>query len=301
MATAQKQAPSLSIDEMVDYLNEETFVVLDIETTGLSPAKGGYLIEVAAVRVEDGEITDEYEALINPGVKIYGKTIELTGITNEMVEGQPTYGEVLPELFDFIGDAVVVAHNSQFDWNRFLLHYFEKLGYYPANPAICTSRLFQKLYPERRKQKLGYGLSELVKHYDVPFNEDEHHRALVDTIGTAKAFIKMREEALKTNKKPNLVFKKKLKKREKEKETNITIQSANYWEKTFGTKTMKRIYVRFEDQLKQFGTVFYDIPSKRWYIKEYHQPIDLKRVEELVLETLQVETLEEYLNSLRNR
>lgn len=302
MATATKQPASLSIEEMMSYLNEDKYVVLDIETTGLSPAKGGYLLEVAAVKVEKGKITGEFESLIDPGVKFYKKTIELTGITNEMVQGMPTYGEVLPDLFDFIGDAVVVAHNAQFDWNRFLLHYFGKLGYYPTNPAICTKRIFQKLYPERLKTKEGYGLSSLVTFYGVPFNEDEHHRALVDTIGTAKAFIKMREDALKQ--KPstnvNVIFtKKKVQKREKDKVTDVKIQSARYWEKTFGTRTIKRIYVQIEDAMKQFGTVYYDIQSRKWYIKEYHSPIDLNHVEKLVLEHLKVDTLEDYLNGLR--
>lgn len=302
MATATKQPPSLSVDEMMELIKEDKFVVLDIETTGLSPAKGGYLLEVAAVKVENGKIVDEFESLINPGIKFYKKTIELTGITNEMVADQPTYGEVLPDLFAFIDDAVVVAHNAQFDWNRFLLHYFGTLGYYPLNDAICTKRIFQKLYPERRKTKQGYTLSDLVQFYDVPFDEANHHRALVDTIGTAEAFIKMREDALEKAVQPiNAIFtkKKKIKVREKEKATNLLIQSARYWEKTFGKRTLKRIYVQIEDDLKQFGTVYYDVPSRRWYVKEYHQPIDLEHVETLVLEHLKVESIEEYLNGVR--
>lgn len=301
MATATKQPKSLSVDEMMSYLREDKYVVLDIETTGLSPAKGGFLLEVAAVKVENGKIVDEFESLIDPGVKIYKKTIELTGITNEMIAGKPTYGEVLPQLFNFIDDAVVVAHNAQFDWNRFLLHYFGKLGYYPTNPAICTKRIFQKMYPDRRKTKEGYGLSELVSFYNVPFDEADHHRALADTIGTAKAFIKMREDANK--KKPNVsvIFKKKTKKREKAKVTDVTIKSARYWEKTFGTRTLKRIYVQIEDTMKQFGTVYYDIPSRQWYIKDYHSPIDLDHVEKLVLEHLKVDSIEDYLNGLRRR
>lgn len=303
MAVAHKQPKSLSVEEMLEHLNEDKFVVLDIETTGLSPAKGGYLLEVAAVKVENGKITEEFEQLIDPEVKLYGKTISLTGITNEMIVGQPTYGEVLPDLFDFIDDAVVVAHNAQFDWNRFLLHYFGNLGYYPLNPAICTKRIFQNLEPERRKTKEGYGLSELVKFYDVDFDENTHHRALADTKATAEAFIKLREDALERKpSKVNLVFtKKKTKKRERDKVTDITIKSVSYWEKTFGTRTMKRVYVGFVDAARQSGNVYYDIPTRQWYIKDYHSPIDLENVEELVLKYTKSDSMEAYLNGLRER
>lgn len=303
MTTATKQPKSLSVEEMLECLDADHYVVLDIETTGLSPLKGGYLLEIAAARVEKGVITDVFEELINPGVKLYGKTISLTGIDNEMVQGKPTYQEVLPKLFDFIGDSTVVAHNAQFDWNRFLLHYFGKLGYYPTNSAICTKRLFQHIAPERKVTKEGYSLSDLVVHYQVDFDEANHHRALDDTIATAKAFIKMRDVALKRDlTQVNTVFKKKsTKKREHNKVSDVRIKSARYWEKTFGNKTLQRVYVQFEDSQKQFGSVFYNIPTRSWQIKEYHQPIDLKAVETLVLIYVKADSMEDYLNTLREK
>lgn len=301
MTIGTKQPKSLSIDEMFEELSGNDFTVLDIETTGLSPHKGGYIIEIAAVRIKDGKQVDQYETLVDPKTKFYGKTIELTGITNEMVQGKPTIGEVLPDLFEFIGDSVIVAHNSQFDWNRFLLHNFSLIGLYPTNNAICTRRLFQAIEPERRKMKQGYGLSELVVHYGVDFDEANHHRALDDTLATAEAFIKLRKDALergRTKKSTFLTLKMKTKKREKEKVTDIQVKTVRYWEKTFGKRTLKRVYVNFEDSNKQFGNVYYDIPTKTWYVKDYAYPIDLTVVEEHVLNKVGKESMEEYLNDM---
>jgi len=298
MATRVKKVESLSVDEMLGCLNEEEYVVLDIETTGLSPNKGGFLIEVAAVKIVNDEVVDTFSELINPGVKIYGKTIELTGITNEMVEGKPTYEEVLPRLYEFMGNSVIVAHNSQFDWNRFLLYYFATLGYYPSNNAVCTKRLFQKLEPERRVLKQGYGLTELVRHYNVEFDEMDHHRALVDTQATAEAFIKMRKDAIDRGlvKTPTIMYTVKSTKEESKMVTNVTIKNVRYWERKFGKKMMKRVYVNFEDNDSQYGTVYYDLMNSTWFVKEYWREIDLKAVESLVLKKVRKDSIEDYVS-----
>src|SRR5690625_3934279 len=115
-----------AIKKEIEQLKNPHFVVIDIETTGFSPDKGGRIIEIAAVRVVHGVIKDKFHTLVDPQLKIPAKITRLTGITNEDVKGQPTAIKVLPELYRFIGDGVVVCHNLSFDWNRFLLRGFEQ-------------------------------------------------------------------------------------------------------------------------------------------------------------------------------
>lgn len=296
MATAKKV--TVPIEEMISLSTQQEFTVLDIETTGLSPTKGGFIIEIAAVRISKGEIVGEFSSLVDPKQKLYGKTIELTGITNDMVIGQPTYGEVLPKLYNFIGDSVIVAHNAMFDWDRFLVHYFSKLGLYPKNKVLCTKRVFQYLRPERRKLKLGYGLSELTQEYGIHLDENEHHRALVDTKVTALAFLKMRNEyfekngidesTLSTNEMENQID-------EMEKIKDVTISTVRYWEKTLKSRVLKRVYVQFNYQEQYYGTAYYDIPTNCWFVKEFDLPLDLESVEELVLRKIQKDSMNEYL------
>lgn len=298
-ATLSKETKTDMYQRLV---SQGEFTVLDIETTGLSPAKGGFLLEIAAVRISNGRIVDKRSSLINPLQKIYGKTIELTGITNEMVKGKPTYDKVLPNLAKFMGDSVIVAHNAMFDWNRFLLHYFEKVGIYPKNEVVCTKNFFQFLQPERRKLKLKYGLSELVQAYDVPFDEQNHHRALDDTVATAQAFIAMREVFLgeafiqteltkeTSDQDSNVVEEQKIK--------NVNIESVRYWEKQTKQRDLRRIYVRLNHDFKLYGTVYYDVPARQWFVKEFDAPLDLEAVERAVLKKIRRDSVADYVTGL---
>ncbi len=91
-----------------------TFVVFDIETTGLS-FSNDRITEIGAVKITNGNIVDQYSTLVNPGMPIPAKIVEITGITDDMVASKPTIEEVLPSFIEFIGDAAVVAHNASFD------------------------------------------------------------------------------------------------------------------------------------------------------------------------------------------
>lgn len=291
---------TVPIEDMVTLSKKKEFVVLDIETTGLSPNKGGFIIEIAAIRIVDSKIVEEFSYLIDPKQKLYGKTIELTGITNEMVVGQPTYGEILPKLYNFMGDAVIVAHNAMFDWDRFLLFYFSKLGYYPRNEVICTKRFFQNMRPDRRKLKLGYGLTQLCEEYKVEFDESEHHRALVDTKVTAEAFLKMREDYFQaTGTSENTVeTTEDTPAPDVKKVKTIKVTNVRYWEKKLKTRELKRIYVQFNHQEQYFGTAYYDIPTGCWFIKEFDLPIDIEAVEKAVLSKIAKESMADYLMAI---
>ncbi len=89
-------------------------MVFDIETTGFS-SKNDKIIEIGAVKLKDGEIVDSFSTFVDPKVNIPYKITELTSITQNMVNGQPTIDEVLPKFMEFVGDSVLVAHNAAFD------------------------------------------------------------------------------------------------------------------------------------------------------------------------------------------
>lgn len=104
----------IAYNEAHRLLAEDTFVVFDVETTGLS-AVYNTIIELAAVKVKDGEIIDRFTSFANPHHPLSIATIELTGITDDMVKDAPDVEEVLREFHEWIGDSVLVAHNASFD------------------------------------------------------------------------------------------------------------------------------------------------------------------------------------------
>ncbi|WP_457601487.1 3'-5' exonuclease, partial [Hydrogenivirga sp.] len=95
---------------MNEHLLDSTFVVIDVETTGFD-VNHAEIIDIGAVRVEGGIITDTFSSLIDPGFFIPDRIKELTGITNAMVVGSPKMREVLPEFMDFIGEDIIVGHH----------------------------------------------------------------------------------------------------------------------------------------------------------------------------------------------
>src|SRR5690606_17872565 len=122
----------------------DTFVVFDIETTGLSP-KNDMITEIGAVKIEDGKIVDEFNQLINHGRKIPDNIVKLTGITDEQVKDKRTIEEVLPKFEKFMEDAVLVAHNASFDVG-FIKYKFSKLGKEIDNPVLDTLELSRALF-----------------------------------------------------------------------------------------------------------------------------------------------------------
>lgn len=165
---------------------DTTYVVFDTETTGLN-AREDTLIEIGAVKVRGGEIIDTFATLINPQRRISAKITEITGITDEMVAGQPLMEDVLPKFKAFVDGAIMVAHNAEFDVG-FLSQCSERVGL-PAwtEPVIDTLALARALYPGEK----NYRLKTLTKKFDVELVN--HHRALADTEATAKVMLKMLE------------------------------------------------------------------------------------------------------------
>ena len=171
------------VDDRLNYiknpspipLNRAKYVVLDLETTGLN-CSYNRIIEFGAVRVENGIVTEEIDILINPECPLPKKIVEITSITDKMLENQPTIKEALPRILSFIGDAILVTHNADFDFS-FLQHALRRNGFEELkNPVIDTLSLSRYLFPESKNHRLG----SLCRNMDVVYDEDEAHRANYD-------------------------------------------------------------------------------------------------------------------------
>lgn len=128
---------------------DDEYVVFDIETTGFS-SKNDKIIEIGAVKLKDGEIVDSFSTFVDPKVNIPYKITELTSITQNMVNGQPTIDEVLPKFMEFVGNSVLVAHNAAFDVG-FIKKNLMDMGKTLNNPVMDTVPLARYLYPDLKR------------------------------------------------------------------------------------------------------------------------------------------------------
>ena len=159
-------------------------VVIDFETTGLSPNLGDRATEVAAVIIDGNQIVGKYQSLMNAGVAIPSFIQQLTGISIAMIRKAPPCQKVMRELADFIGDIPLLAHNAAFD-TKFLDAEWSRIHYQRRQPFACSMLLARRLYPHFPDHKLG----TLVRHLKLP-TTGEYHRALADAEMTASLFIK---------------------------------------------------------------------------------------------------------------
>lgn len=151
---------------------DQPMVFVDVETDGMNYVHG-HVIEVAAIRVENGQITQEFKSLINPGTEIPYFITNLTGITTSDVQTAPTFHEVADELYAVMEGALFVAHNVRFDYS-FLKQEFRRVGIDFAPKQLCTVRLSRALYPEQKSHKL----SALIERHGFVFSD--RHRAYDD-------------------------------------------------------------------------------------------------------------------------
>lgn len=184
---------SLNIDtvELADdgfenrELADTEFVVFDLETTG-AKAPPCRITEIGAYRVRNGKVTEEFQTLLNPETPIPTFITNLTGITDEMVAGAPKFADIAHDFLGFIGDSILVAHNSGFDM-RFLNSEISRVfgGYRMANPCLCTVLLSRKLLPDIVNHKL----KTVAEHYSIDLVN--HHRASADAYATAHIFVNL--------------------------------------------------------------------------------------------------------------
>lgn len=165
-----------------------TFIVVDIETTGLKPGPAG-ITEIAALRIEDGQFTAEFHSLINPGQRIPPFITRLTGITEDMVRDQPSIDAVFPQFHDFLGSSPLVAHNAPFDLSFLNFEAQRLLSSSVLNPSLCTLRLAKRLLPQLRSRALDAVASHLG------LASLDRHRALGDVRVTAEVLLVLVEKA----------------------------------------------------------------------------------------------------------
>ena len=158
-------------------------VVLDFETTGLSPVMDR-IIEIGAVKLEDGQITGELSILCDPGVPLKPKITELTGITDLMLRGKESPASGMEKLLDFIGDAAVCAHNAPFDMGMMNAE-CSRMGRSFAAPVLDTLVLARRLYPQQKSHRLG----AVCRLLGVSLKNA--HRAVHDAAATAQCLVKM--------------------------------------------------------------------------------------------------------------
>ena len=172
-----------------------TYVVFDTETTGFNAAGGDQMIEIGAVKIKDGNIVDRFDELIDPKRKLPLKITELTCITDSMLEGKRSEEEVVKSFLEWTGNLPMVAHNAKFDIS-FIEMAMKKynLGEF-TNTVIDTLELSRAIDQEHAR----HNLSALVKRYNVPWEEDAHHRADYDSEGTAQVFYKMCQKLFNQN------------------------------------------------------------------------------------------------------
>lgn len=163
----------------------DTYICIDLETTGLNP-KMDKIIEIGAVKVIDGKVTDTFSALVNPGRILEERVSELTGITNDKLENAPYIEDILPALEDFLEDLPLLGHRILFDYS-FLKkamvtnkRSFERKG-------IDTLRIARRFLPSLEHRTLEF----LCKHYGIPHTA---HRALEDAKATSELYQRLAKD-----------------------------------------------------------------------------------------------------------
>lgn len=177
---------SLFKGEECSYLKDKTFVVFDFETTGLD-TNTCKVIELGAIKIKNGEWVEEFSTFANPGVKISNEITELTSITQDMLDREPSFSEILPDFLHFCKDCILVVHNQEYDI-KILSRYCREEGYKFENKVHCTLALSNKFLPHLKSHKL-------VKVGEYFGYQNKHaHRAVGDVELTAKIFCKFAEK-----------------------------------------------------------------------------------------------------------
>lgn len=163
-------------------------IVIDFETTGLSPHYGDRTIEVGAVLVSDNHIVDRFQSLMNPEMRISEFIEEYTGITNRMLSTAPSIKDVMRKLKMFLASHHLVAHNASFD-SRFLDAELNRINHKRQNEFACSMLSSRRLYPDAPNHKL-----ETLVRYKNLKTDGTYHRALADAEMTAQLWIRMIED-----------------------------------------------------------------------------------------------------------
>lgn len=160
----------------------QDYVCLDLETTGLNP-KTEKIIEIGAVKVRNGKITDTFESFVAPNKKLEGKITEITGITEDMLREAPQREEIIPGFLEFVGTDILLGHSLMFDYS-FLKRAVVNCGLAFEGEGIDTLKIARKFLSELESRRLGF----LCSHYGIRHTA---HRALSDARATSQLYEKL--------------------------------------------------------------------------------------------------------------
>lgn len=168
-----------------DCLRSQSYVVVDVETTGARPYAGDRITEIAAVVVRNGEIAELFETLVNPQRTIPAFITRLTNISWEMVKDSPVFADIAPDVVGVLEGNVFVAHNAAFDWRFVSAELSRTAGRSLMGRKLCTVKLARKLLPQLPRRSLDH----VARYYGVDINA--RHRAAGDALATAHCLLRM--------------------------------------------------------------------------------------------------------------
>ena len=175
--------------ELGPGLDQVSFAVVDVETTGSASAQGHRIMDIAVVEVRDGAVVDEWRTLVNPGRTVAPFVEVLTGIRADMLRTAPYFEHIAPELQRRLEGRVFVAHNAAFDWRFVSSELNQALGQSPDVTRLCTVKMVRALLPALRRRNLD----AVSAHFGVRIQE--RHRAYGDALATARVLIRLLDEA----------------------------------------------------------------------------------------------------------
>lgn len=169
-------------------MRADSLIILDFETTGLSPDMGDRAIEIGAVRLEGGKVVDSFQELMNPGFRISGFIADYTGIDNAMLAQADSCAAVMGRFAEYIGDANLIAHNASFD-KKFLDAELARINVDYAGEFSCSLLLARRIFQASPNHKLA----QLVSYANIE-SGGGYHRALYDAEMTAKVWMAMLQD-----------------------------------------------------------------------------------------------------------
>jgi DNA polymerase-3 subunit epsilon len=171
-------------------IEECTFAVVDVESTGSRAAKDDRVIEVAVVTLVGGDVEVAFESLVNPGRAVPRFVSRLTRISDEMLRDQPGFDDIADAVAHALAGRVFAAHNAQFDWRFLQAEMRRARGIVLEGPQVCTLRLARKVLPHLRSR----GLDALTNYFGISIHG--RHRATGDAVATAHLLAKLIEVAV---------------------------------------------------------------------------------------------------------
>ncbi|HEY8795528.1 MAG TPA: 3'-5' exonuclease [Gemmatimonadaceae bacterium] len=172
-----------------DELASLSYVVVDVETTGMSPWSGDRITEIAAIVVRDGVVAERFETLVNPERSIPPMITNLTQINWEMVKDAPRFRDVCEQVVSVLRGHVFVAHNAEFDWRFVAAEVQRATGQRLSGRRLCTVRLARRVLPQLRSRRLD----SVANYYGVEILA--RHRAAGDAVATAHVLLRLLDEA----------------------------------------------------------------------------------------------------------